>query len=162
MNIYKRNITIKLWLLRILLVTVLLLCIYLIQHSNSDYAFVLCFLLLCGAIFPVTHLRIGLGHVSVRQFYVYGIFYRSWKFDQTNKVSLQPFEIVVSDAGVAGGDEWYDIFWLVVPHTDIAIKKFVFKYYDSWARLRRVKLTLNAKEIDALKKSLAVETIPIS
>jgi len=162
MDIYKRNITVKLWLLRILFVAVLLLCIYLIQHSNSDYAFVLCFLLLCGAIFPVTDLRISLGHVQVRQFYIYGIFYRSWKFNEINKANLQPFEMVISDAGIVHADDWYDAFWIAVPDKEITIKKFVFKYHDSWARLRRIKLTLNAKEIDALKKSRAVETIPIS
>lgn len=156
MEIYKRNIATTLWALRIGFIATILLGIYLIQTSHTDYAFVLFFLLVCGAIFPVTSLKISLGRLEVRQYYVYGILYRTWKFNKTDHVRLEPLDLVISDAGVVHADDWYDAFWVAVPDKEITIKKYVLKYFNSWAKLKRIKLTLSAEELNTLKKSFRV------
>jgi hypothetical protein len=162
MDIYKRKITTTLWALRLSFVTAVLLSIYLMQSSFSDYGFVLLFLLICGAIFPVTDLKISQGHFKVRQYYVYGIFCRKWKFDKTDKVKLEPADLVIGDVGVSYTDDWYDIFLIAVPVKKITIKKYVLKYYKSSSSLKRIKLTLSTEEIDALKKSFILDPMPIT
>jgi hypothetical protein len=162
MEIYKRNIATTLSVLRTVFIAAILLGIYLVETSHSDYAYVLFFLQLCGSVFPVTGIQISLGCLEVRQYYVYGIFPRVWKFNKNDKVKLEPFDLVVSNAGVVHADDWYDAFWVAVPDKELAIKKYVLKYFNSWARLKRIKLTLSAEEVDTLKRSFPVEPMPIT
>ena len=71
----------QLWLLRILFVLLALGIYFLIKTPHSDYGLVLLFLVVCGAIFPLTELAISRGLLEIRQFYVYGIFARRWRFE---------------------------------------------------------------------------------
>jgi hypothetical protein len=162
MEIYKRNITTTLWALRIGFIAAILLGFYLIKTSHTDYAIVLFFLLVCGVIFPVTDLKISPGYFEVRQYHVYGIFRRVLKFDKNDSVRLEPSDLVISDAGVVHADDWYDAFWLAVPDKEITIKKYVLKYFNSWARLKRIKLTLSAEEVNTLKRSFPIVPMPIT
>ena len=162
MEIYKRNITTTLWALRIGFVTAILLGVYLVEASHADYAFVLFFLLLCGSVFAVTDLHISLGYLLVRQYYIYGIIPRTWKFNKTDHIRLEPSDLLMSDTRVVHSDEWYDIFWVVVPEKEITIQKYVLKYYNSWARLKSIKLTLSAVEVNTLNSSFPVEPVPIA
>ncbi len=160
MDVYKRSITVKLWTLRIAFVVGLLAGSYLIDHSHTDYGIVLFFLLLCGAIFPVTNLKVGIKQFQIRQYYIYGIFRRSWKFSKTDNVRFELMDMVISDAGVVHADDWYDAFWTAVPAKEITINKYVLKYYNSWARPKQIKLTLSQKEINVLKESFFMNNIP--
>jgi hypothetical protein len=157
MKTYRRDIDLKLWLLRIVGGSTISSIIILIATSYSDYGWVLLFLALCGAIFPITELTIGPGVLHVRQFYVYGFIPRSWEFQSTDKVKLQPFDLVLSDSSPAYTDDWYDAFLFFVPTVEVKVKKFVLRYLKATGDEGQIKLKLDSREIDFLKSNLSVE-----
>lgn len=161
MEIYKRNITGKLWILRLGFTATLTFIAYLFLNYHTDYAIVLLFLLLCGTVFPVTGLKITPGCLEIRQYYVYGIVHRKWIFYRTEKVRIEPFDLVISDAGTVHTDDWYDLFFIAVPTKEITVRKYLVKYYDSWSSPKQIKLTLSAKEIAMLQKCFPAEPMPV-
>ena len=157
MKTYRRNIQLKLWLLRIVGGLAVLSIAKLINSSHSDYGWVLLFLTLCGTIFPLTDLRISPDVLYVRQFYAYGYITRSWEFQSIDKVNLQPFDLVISDNSPAYTDEWYDVFLSFLPTAEIKVRKFVLKYLKATGDEGQIKLKLDSKEVDLFKANLSVE-----
>ena len=157
MMTYRRNIKLKLWLLRILGGLAVFSVAILISSSHSDYGWVLLFLVSCGAIFPLTELEIRQGVLHVCQLYAYGFITRRWEFQRTDKVKLQPFDLVLSDSSPAYKDDWYDAFLFFAPTAEIKVRKFVLKYLKVTGDEGQIKLKLDLNEIDLLKSNLSVE-----
>ncbi len=157
MIIYRRDIKPKLWLLRIIGGLAFFSIAVLISSSHADYGWVLLFFVLSGAVFPLTAIRISQGLLKIRQFYAYGFIPRRWEFRSTDKVKLQPFDLVISDSSPAYTDQWYDAFLFVAPAAEIKVRKFVLKYLKATGEEGQIKLTLKANEIDLLRSMVSVE-----
>mgnify|MGYP003577312059 CR=1 FL=1 len=146
MLIYKRNITSQLVLLRFVFLLTIGICIYLFQSNKEDYSFVLLFLLACGSVFPVTGLVVTQDVLTIRQYYVYGLFYSNWRFHINDNVEIQPFDLEVSDAGYLHTDEWWDAFFAFWPTSKVKIKKFIIKRTDVIGNKTQIKTSLSDKE----------------
>jgi hypothetical protein len=157
MKKYRRDITLKLWLLRIAGGLAVLSSLLLINTVHADYGWVLLFIILCGAIFPITELIISHGILGICQYHVYGFLPRTWEFRNTDRVRLQPFDLVLTDGSPAYTDDWYDAFLIFAPYAEVKISKFVLKYQKVTGEEGQIKLKLYSKEIDLLRTNLSIE-----
>jgi hypothetical protein len=157
MEIYKRNIKRKVWLLRTTLALAVASIYGLIRFSHADYGLVLLFLFICGAIFPLTDLEVSRGLLEIRQFHIYGLASRTWTFHPTDKVRLEPFDVVMSDLGPAQTDDWYDAFLIFVPIKEVTVRIYVLRYQKASGGEGKIKLKLDLNEIQLIKTNMSVE-----
>lgn len=151
MHTYKRNTATKLTLLRTAFFLSASFCVYLFQMGKADYGVVLLFLLACGLVFPVTSVVITLEALSIRQYYVYGIFHRSWHFQKNDNIDMQTFDLEVSDAGYLHTDEWWDAFFTFWPTSQLKIKKYIIKHTDVIGNKTQIKIKLSQEELSLIQ-----------
>ena len=162
MQTYRRNIKTKLTLLRATFFLTIGFSTYLFLSDNKDYSFVLLFLLACGSGFPVTGLRLTKDALVIRQYYIYGLFPRTWTFQNGDNIEVIPFDLEISDAGYLNTDEWWDIFIVLLPISQTTIKKYIIKHTDIIGNTIQIKTKLTDKELKLIQNHLAESAMPIT
>lgn len=153
MPIYRRDIKTKLLLLRLLFISVVVLCIYLFNRGLSDYSYVLAFLLALGAIVPVTGLKVERVSFTIKQYYCYGLIPRSWTFLKGDNISIEPFDVELSDAGYQMTDTVWDLLVALYPTSTVTIKQFVIKHKESNSDATQIKMKLTEQEYKLIQQS---------
>lgn len=162
MQTYRRNISTKLTLLRSIFFLTIGFSTYLFLSENKDYCFVLLFLLACGSVFPVTGLKLTKDAIIIRQYYVYGLFYLTWNFQNGDNIEVLPFDLEISDAGYLNTDEWWDVFIVLLPISKTTVKKYIIKHIDVIGNTIQIKTKLTDKEFELIHKHLAELAMPIT
>lgn len=155
MPTYKRNIKTQLYSLRLFFIGTLLLCIYLFRHSLADYGYLLLMILLFISIVPVTGLFIDNSSFLVTQYYFFGLIKRTFYFQNSDNIELQPFDIELSDAGDIIGTEssWNPLFFLSSFSTT-TLTRFIIKQKDKTGNVRKVKVKLTGQEYKRLTENV--------
>lgn len=154
MHSYKRNIKTKLTLLRAIFFLTVGFSTYLFLSGNKDYSLVLLFLLVCGSVFPVTGLQITNDAIIIRQYYVYGLFHRTMKFQLGDRIDVLPFDLEVSDAGYLNTDEWWDFLIVLWPVSKVTIKKYTIMHTDIIENKTQIKTKLTDKEFELVQNAI--------
>jgi hypothetical protein len=127
MYIYFRNITIKLFFLRITFFIVITLCFYLYKNGLGDYAFVLAFLLVICSVFPITGLKIEESSFIIKQYYCFGLFHRTWTFFKGDDITLHSFDLGFNDGGYLYTDSLWDILIAFTPIPTRSVNRFAIR-----------------------------------
>ena len=151
MYIYKRNITLKLILFRLLFILGLLLCIYLFKNALNDYGFVLAFLMSICSVIPFTGLKIEEHSFTIKQYYCFGFISRTWTFIKGDHITLQPFDLEISDAGYLNTNTAWDFITSLYPIVKVEVKRFVIKSKDATEELSQIKMKLSDEEYNLLQ-----------
>jgi hypothetical protein len=111
-----------------------------------DYGFVLAFLVFICTVIPLTGLTIEDYSFTIKQYYCFGFIYRTETFIKGDYISLQPFDLEISDAGYLNTDTAWDFITALYPIAKVELKRFVIKIKDAEGELIQIKMNLSAEE----------------
>ncbi len=145
-NLYERNIVVRLFLFRISFFVLAFTIVYLFKAGLSDYAAVLFFILTLIAIFPVTGLTIHSNALHTRQYFFFGLFIRKVSFEATDGFTLIPYELELD-----GSWDMIPSIMPSLPHS-FNFRKFIIKSGNITKTMRQVKLKLSEKELRLIRE----------
>lgn len=144
MEIYKRKIGLRIFILQLLFVALLFLSIYVFTNGLKDYGYAIIILLLMCSIFPISDLTIYNDKLEVRQLFLFGMIARKTIFDKHQRVSLTSFDIELNDPAT-----WADM--ESISTNPVFLKMFIIKQEDAIGKVKRVKLKLSEEEFQLIK-----------
>jgi len=149
MEIYKRHITSKLFIARLLFAALILLSIYNFINGQKDYGYLIIILLLLCCIFQITDLVIYSDKIEVRQFFLFGIFPHKIIFEKYQTISLSSFDIELNDAATYADMDNCST-------NPVFLKMFILKQEDERGKVKKVKLKLSEDEFQLIKHFIKV------
>jgi hypothetical protein len=158
MEAYKRNITIKLLLLRIFFLVAVTASIFFFLYKRNDYGFVIDTLLLFCSIIPITELKIDKDSFTIIEYYLFGFISRKQMFLRGDDVSIEPFDFTFSDEDANNliTSSFLDLFLFSSKAT---LKKFIVKEKNSCGNTIEFKLKLSDKEYSLIKNGFTFPPI---
>src|SRR5215217_2335209 len=90
---YQRNLTVRLFLLRLLFVSGAASCVYLFNAHLSDYGYILSVLLIFSSLMSLAQLKIQNGNIGLVKYYFFGMIPIKRAFHKNDIISISPFEV---------------------------------------------------------------------
>jgi len=149
---YNRDISTKLFLLRALIILVAIVGIYLTYIGLGDYAFFLIFILAPFCVFTVTGLYITPTILTVRQHFVFGLFWKTFTVKRNECVELQAIQLASSDNYYLPSGEWWDLFSFLLPQVESKVASYEVIFTDVIDNKIRIKMKLSDRELQLLNE----------
>ena len=162
MQEYKRDISTKLLLLRALIILVAIVGIYLTYIDLGDYAFFLIFILAPFCVFPVIGLYITPTILTIRQHFVFGLFWRTFTVKRNECVELRAIQLESSDNYYLHSGEWWDLFSFLLPQVKSKLDSYEIIFTDVIDNKIRIKMKLTDRELQLLKEFKGITEMPIT
>jgi len=162
MQAYKRDISTKLFLLRALIILVTIVGIYLTYIDLGDYAFFLIVILASFCVFPITGLYITPTILTIRQYYVFGFFWKTFTVKRNECVELRAIQLESSDNYYLPSGEWWDLFSFLLPQVKSKVASYEIIFRDVIDNKFRIKMKLTDKELQLFKEFKGITEMPIT
>lgn len=151
MKVYERNITIKLLLFRVFFLLAATASIFFFVYKRNDYGFVIDTFLTLASIIPLTKLKIEKDSFTVVQYYLFGFIPRKQGFMRGDDISIDEFDIDLSESGQSYIISGSFLDLLVTPTSLGTLKRYTVALKDFYVNKKEFKMKLSKQEYDLLK-----------
>ncbi|MEX6688091.1 hypothetical protein QTN47_11330 [Danxiaibacter flavus] len=160
MHFYRRNIKLKLALVRLTFTIILPMFYLLTKFSLTDYVILSAIILIVLSLLPIPFIAIGQEDMVVKKYYLFGLLSFTWTFNPSHEITLQSFETeMISDENAPLLVSSF-LGWIitVMPSPALKLQRFQLKSVDIDGNQIQVKLKLNSTEYYLLKNFISKQT----
>jgi hypothetical protein len=156
---YKRNITIKLLLLRVFFLIAVTASIFFFLKKRNDYGFVIATFLLLASIIPISKLKIEEDSFTIVQYYLFGFIPRKQVFMKGDDISIYKFDISFSESDISYLTSGSFLDLLLTPTTLGTLKRYAIERKDFYGDTKKFKMKLSEKEYALIKDNFVATPV---
>jgi hypothetical protein len=149
--VYKRDIRVRLLLLRAFFLFAVTASVIFFHYKRSDYGFVIATLLVFASIIPITKLKIEEDSFTVVQYYLFGFIPRRQVYMKGNNISIYEFDISFSESDLSYIISGSFLDLLLTPTTLGTLKRYAIEQKDFYGDSKEFKMKLSEKEYALIK-----------
>ncbi|HEY0355035.1 MAG TPA: hypothetical protein VGC29_02455 [Flavisolibacter sp.] len=153
---HKRNINVKLRILRLTLAVALPLCIWAFRSGLSNLGYFLSVMLIFGAFINIVGLSISQNSIHITRYFLYGFIPVNWTFRKELIANARLFQEVETEY-LTGATNWWDLFAIFFP-LRFNLQRLNLKYKRKNGSEGFVKLNLSKEEYKLISQLFKTET----